>query len=130
MPGAVGGFSVFYLGLDELEKCAHGGEDPLVLVPEDVRADIEGGGVPVEGFGLVLAGVRGGYDGGGESEGPFQWSALNWFWRSSRATTMAGSNARPIPAETHCLMASTLENSVMWPGRMFCMARTLSSLAR
>lgn len=56
-------------------------------------------------------------------EAPAQGSALNWCWRISRATTMAGRTARPMPTCTHCLMASTLENSVTLPGRTFWRAR-------
>ena len=41
VPGAVAGFGVFDLGLDDFEEGGHGGGDPLVLVPEDVGADVE-----------------------------------------------------------------------------------------
>src|SRR4051812_15079410 len=64
VPGAVAGFGVFYLCFDYIEECGHCGRDPLVLVPEDVGADVERRAVPVERFELVLAEFASDHDGG------------------------------------------------------------------
>jgi len=68
VPGAVAGFGLFYLGFDELEECGHRGRDPLVLMPEDVGADVERGAAPVESLELILAELAGDYDRGQQSQ--------------------------------------------------------------
>src|SRR5882724_11204356 len=57
------------------------------------------------------------------SSGPAQRRGTSRFRASCSATTISGRSARPIPSEAHSLIASTLENSMTFPGQIFISAR-------
>ena len=62
--------------------------------------------------------------------GPCQFSVVNCLFLSSVAITISGKKPNPMPALTHCLMASMLENSVTFCGLTFADASCISSILR
>ena len=62
--------------------------------------------------------------------GPAQRTALIRLPVNRSATATSGSKAKPMSSETHSLMASTLENSMMFVGRMFMRESSWSSFLR